>query len=31
MNFILKEIVVYSCNVLFDFFERYTILSGNAM
>jgi len=31
MCFILKEIVVCSCNMLFDFFLRYAILSGNTM
>jgi len=31
MCFILNEIVVCSCNMLFDFFVRYTILSGNTM
>jgi len=25
----LKEIVVSACNMLFDFFVRYTILSSN--
>ena len=31
MCFVLKEFVVCSCNMLFDFFVRYTILSGNIM
>jgi len=31
MSFVLKEIVVCSCNLLFDFFVRYTVLSGNIM
>jgi len=26
-----EKIVVCSCNMLFDFFVRYTILSGNTM
>jgi len=29
MSFVSKEIVVCSCNMLFDFVVRYTILSGN--
>ena len=31
MYFFLKEIVICGWNMLFDFFERYTVLSGNIM
>jgi len=31
MCFFIKEIVVCRCNMLFDFFVGYTILSGGTM